>query len=445
MAMRTSRGAVRALFSTLLICGAVHAAEAALPIETWRTANGAKVLFVAVRDLPIVDVSVEFPAGSSRDPAGKAGLARLTLHVMKGGAGGMSETDISDRLADVGAVLTPSIDMDRAGYALRSLSAAEALEQGLAVLEAVLAAPRFDTEVFERERSRAVAGLRESLARPATIAEREFFRRVFGAHPYGSPARSDPESIAALARVDLADFHRRHYVAERAVLAIIGDLSRAEAGRIAARLTLRLPRARVPLTVLPAVPRAPDTAPAHIAHPASQAHLRIGAPGMRRGDPDYYALWLGNQILGGGGFSSRLTAELRDKRGLTYSAYSYFAPYALEGPFVMAAQTRREQAAEALAVMRATLKQFVEEGPTEVELEAARQNVVGGFVLRVDSNQKILEYLALIGFYDLSLDYIEQFPREIQNVTLQQVRDAFRRRVDPEKMITVVVGPVPGS
>jgi zinc protease len=435
----------RVLLFALLACGAATAAEAALPIETWRTASGARVLFVATRELPIVDISVEFPAGSSRDPAGKAGLSRLTLQLLRAGAGAMSETEISDRLADVGAVLSANADNDRAGYALRSLSAPEKLEPALGVLQAVLAAPRFDAAAFERERARAVAALRESLTRPATIAERELASRLYGAHPYGAAALSSPQSIAALTRSDLVEFHRRHYVAERAVLALIGDLSRAEAQRLADRLTAGLPRAEGPLRALPAVPRLKQALEAHIAHPASQAHLRIGGIGVRRGDADYYALWLGNHILGGSGLNSRLSAELREKRGLTYSAYSYFAPYALEGPFVIGAQTQRAQAGEALQAMLATLRKFVDEGPTEAELAAAKQNVVGGFVLRVDSNEKILEYLALIGFYDLPLDYIERFPREIEKVTRQQVRDAFRRRIDPARMVTVVVGPASDS
>jgi zinc protease len=433
------------LLLALVLCSVACAVQAALPIETWRTATGAKVLFVQTRDLPIVDISVEFPAGSSRDPAGKAGLARLTLQLMRTAAGGMSETDISNRLADVGAALSPSVDPDRAGYSLRSLSTPEFLEQGVSVLEAVLAVPRFDAGIFERERGRTVAGLREALTRPGTIADREFLSRVYGPHPYGKSAGGDLQSIAAITRADLADFHRRHCVAERAVVAIIGDLSRADAQRMALRLTARLPRARAPLDPLPAVSRLSQAAEAHIVHPASQAHLRIGAPGMRRSDPDYYALWLANQILGGGGFAARLTAELREKRGLSYGAYSYFAPYLLEGPFVMAAQTRHEQSAEALAVMRATLKKFVDEGPTEAELDAAKQNVLGGFVLRVDSNEKILEYLALIGYYNLPLDYIDRFPREIEKLTLRQVHEAFRRFIDPARMVTVIVGPAPDS
>lgn len=432
-------------FLLLALLLGTGAAEAALPIETWRTATGSRVLFVATRDLPIVDVSVEFPAGSGRDPAGKAGLARLTLQLLRAGAGVMTEGEISDRLADAGAVLSSSADADRAGYALRSLSAPEQLEHGLAVLEAVLAAPRFDAAVFERERARAVAALRESLTRPATIAERALASRIYDAHPYGAAASSSPDSIAALGRSDLIEFHRRHYVAERAVLAMIGDLSRAEAQRVADRLTSRLPRAQAPLRSLPAVPRLKQALEASVAHPASQAHLRIGATGVRRGDPDYYPLWLGNHILGGSGLNSRLSAELREKRGLAYSAYSYFVPYALEGPFVIGAQTQRTQAAEALQALLGTLKKFVDEGPTEAELAAAKQNVIGGFVLRVDSNEKILEYLALIGFYDLPLDYIERFPREIEKVSRTQVRDAFRRRIDPARMVTVVVGPAPDS
>jgi zinc protease len=436
--------ACRAVLAAWLLASA-STTLAALPIQTWRAPSGAEVLFVEARTLPMIDVAVEFPAGSSRDDPGKGGLARMTLQMMKLGAGGMSETEISNRLADSGVRLGASFDVDRAGYAVRTLSRPDRQEHAFSVLEALLAAPAFEQRVFEREKARTLTALSESLTRPGTIVEREFLSRTYAAHPYGHLATGDPQTVGVLTRNDLVEFYRHHYVADRAIIAIIGDLSRAQAQRIAQRLTEKLPRSRVPRQVLPPVPRLSGPIESYIPHPASQAHLRIGAPGLRRGDPDYYALWLGNQVLGGGGFNSRLSVELREKRGLTYSAYSYFAPFAVDGPFVLGAQTSREQAPAALSVMRETLERFVRDGPSEVELQEAKQNVVGGFVLRVDSNEKILEYLSLIGFYDLPLDYIERFPHEIEKVTLQQVRDAFRRRIDPARMVTVVVGPRAGS
>ncbi|HUF21335.1 MAG TPA: pitrilysin family protein [Burkholderiales bacterium] len=434
--MRMIRALV--LFAAFLL-PAVSQAE--LQIEQWQTDTGARVLFVESRGLPILDVSVEFPAGSARDTADRSGVASLTLRMMRLGAAGMSEDAISEKLADVGANLSSRLDVDRAGYSLRSLSGEREREQALAVLRAVLQAPEFPETALEREKARVVAALRDAATRPATIAERNFRELVFHDHPYGLPGSGEIETVAAISRGDLQQFHRLHFTASAAVVAIIGDVSREEAQRIAAQLTRRLPQPAGAVPPLPAV--APLTAPAErwIPHPATQAHIRVGMPGLQRADPDYFALWLGNHILGGGGFSSRLTVELREKRGLSYSSYSYFAPYAERGAFLVGVQTQKEQAGEALAVVRATLERFVTDGPTPEEIEAAKQNVVGGFVLRVDSNSKMHEYLAMIGFYGLPLDYIDTFPERIAALSVEQVADAFRRRVDPANMVTVVVGP----
>jgi len=178
-----------------------------------------------------------------------------------------------------------------------------------------------------------------------------------------------------------------------------------------------------------------------IGHHASQAHILIGAPGIRRDDPDYFPLFVGNYVLGGGGFVSRITDEVRQKRGLAYSAYSYFSPLMREGPFLIGMQTQRDQAGQALEVVRKTLRDFVADGPTAAELTAAKQNIVGGFPLRIDSNRKILDYLEVIGFYRLPLTYLEDFVKNVEQVTAADIRAAFQRRVHPDRMVTVVVGP----
>lgn len=420
--------------------GAVYAD---LPIQTWQTRTGARVLFVESHELPMLDIAIEFPAGASRNQRTQAGLAALTLRMLQLGTMSMDEEVISEKLADTGALLSLRFDVDRAGYELRTLSAKRESSEALAILQAMLQSPSFPEGVLEREKARTIAMLRESETRPSTIVEREFMQLAYESHPYGLPASGYQESVAAIRRDDVRRFYREHFTARNAVVAIIGDLSPAHAKRIAEELTSGLPRPNIALRPPPPVPTLSQRVERVVGHPATQAYLRVGMPGMRRGDADYFALWLGNHVLGGSGFASRLTDELREKRGLSYSAYSYFSPFAQPGPFVVEVQTRKDQAPEALEVLRHTLEQFVAEGPNANELEAAKQNVVSGFVLRLDSNSKILEYLSLIGFYRLPLDYVDRFPERIAAVTLAEVRDAFRRRIDPSRMVTVIVGPEP--
>ena len=214
---------------------------------------------------------------------------------------------------------------------------------------------------------------------------------------------------------------------------------RRQAQAIAEQLTAALPKSPLP-PALPAVELPQQAQEQRIAHPASQSHILVGYPGVRRGDPDYFPLYVGNYILGGGGFVSRLTSEVREKRGLVYSVYSYFMPMAVEGPFQIGLQTKKEQGEEALKVVRDTLQRFMEKGVTEDELKAAKQNLIGGFPLRLDSNAKILDYLAVIGFYKLPLSYLEDFNKEVEKVTAAQIKEAFNRRIHPDQMVTVVVG-----
>ncbi len=432
-----------------LLAGAIacllplRAAWALLPIQHWTLDNGARVYFVENRALPMIDVSVDFPAGHARDTRATSGTANLAIGLMRMGAGGLSETELSARLADVGAQLGTRFDPDRGGYQLRTLSSPAEREQAMGVLVRVLLEPAFPEPVLTREKDRLVAGLREADTKPETTAERAFSAALFAGHPYGLRASGEVDSVQRITRDDVMGFYRRWMRSDWAVVAIMGDLSREDADALARRLTATLPRADGPLPALPAVNPLPGAAERRIAHPASQSHILVGQPGLRRNDPDYFPLFVGNYVLGGGGFASRLVDEVRQKRGLAYSSYSYFAPYAELGPFQVGLQTKKEQADEALAVVRETLARYVREGPTEKELQAARSNLVGGFPLRIDSNRKIHDYLGTIGFYQLPLDYLDQFVPAIEAVTVEQVRDAFQRRLDPARMITVVVGPEP--
>lgn len=432
---KVARGAIVGVAG---LCASLQAL-AAVDIQHWQTSTGAEVYFVENHDLPIIDLSVNFAAGSARDDAATSGLAGLTSHMMTLGAGGLTDAEISRRIADVGAIMDGEVDQDRARFDLRTLSSAQEREQALDVYARVLQQPDFPAEVLAREQARIVAGLRDAATQPESMASKAFMTAVYGDHPYALDTSGEPETVAALKREDLVRFYRRHYGASNAVIAMIGDLKRDEAERIAERLSAGLPKATEPAP-LPEV-RYPQRARLeHIPHPATQSHILMGYPGVRRGDPDYFALYVGNYILGGGGFVSRLTEEVREKRGLAYSVYSYFMPLQRLGPFQIGLQTKADQGDEALEVVRETLRSFLRQGPTEAELEAAKQNIIGGFPLRLDSNSKILQYLAVIGFYDLPLTYLDDFNREVGQVTTAQIRDAFQRRVDLDRLATVIVG-----
>ncbi|HET9663519.1 MAG TPA: pitrilysin family protein [Burkholderiales bacterium] len=426
------------LFAVLLLFAAASA-RAALPIQHWQTPGGARVYFVENHDLPMADVSVEFPAGAAYDSEQKSGAASMTQRLLRLGADGMNEDDIARGIADVGAQLGGNFNTDRAGLSLRTLSSREERTRALDILGRLLQRPVFPAAVLEREKARLVAALKEADTKPDTIAGRAFYRMLYREHPYALRSTGEVATVQRLTRDDLVAFHRRHYVVNRAVIALVGDLTRAEAERIAEQLVSGLPREDSVQVDLPPVPPVPSAQTDIIPHPATQSHIMMGVPGISRHDPDYFPLVVGNHILGGGGFVSRLTEEVRTKRGLAYSAYSYFSPLLRQGPFLIGMQTQREQAQQALDVTRATLREFLTRGPTEEELIAAKKNIIGSFPLRIDSNRDIHGYLAVIGFYRLPLTYLDDYIKNVEKVTVADIRSAFSRRIDPERMVTVVV------
>jgi zinc protease len=219
---------------------------------------------------------------------------------------------------------------------------------------------------------------------------------------------------------------------------MIGDISRAQADEIARQLTARLPQGGSLPSITPVV--TPQAVEQRIPHPASQAHIVIGMPALQRGDADVFALTVGNYILGGGGFVSRLTKEVRVKRGLAYSVYSYFNAMEQPGPYQTGLQTRKDQADEALKVVREQITSYLQTGPTEAELKAAKDNLIGGFALRIDNNRKILDNIAVIGYYQMPLDYLDTWTTQVAKVTLADVRAAFNRKLAMDKIVTVVVG-----
>lgn len=425
----------------LVVLTSLGVAHAGPTIQSWETDEGAKVMFVAAPDLPMVDVRVVMDAGSARD-GDTPGLAQFTNAMLSEGAGPWDADALALRLEEQGIELGSGSLRDMAWVSLRSLTEPRVLDVALESAAAVVAEPRFETSAIERIRQQMQIALRQAQQSPGSIAKKRFFRTLYGDHPYAHPPGGEEASLAAITRDDLRGFHQRFYVASNAVVSIVGAVNRVQAESIAERVTAGLARGEH----APPLPPPPVASPAELreAFPSTQSHVYIGQAGMSRHDPDYFALYVGNHVLGGSGLVSTLGEEVRNKRGLSYSVYSYFSPMRVDGPFLMVAQTKNEQADQALDVMRATLARFVSDGPTEDELEAAKQNLIGGFPLRISSNSKIVEYISMMGFYDYPLDWLDTLTDKLAAVDVEQVRDAFARRINATAGIAVVVGGTSG-
>lgn len=427
----------RVWLAVLLLCVA-GLNQAGPPIQSWETSNGVRVLFVQAPDLPMVDVNVVFDAGSARDGA-HSGLAAMTAGMLNQGAGVWSVDEIAERIDHVGARLSIGVDRDMATLSLRTLTRQPAMDTAVDTLAAVLSSPSFSSEDLERLRRNRLVAIRQDEESPRTIGQKALYRKIFGSHPYGEDPGGTTESISALSREQVVAFYQGHYTSGNALVAIVGALDRSAAEALAERITAGLARGdKVP--PLPEVSALERPVIEDLAFPASQTTVLAGQPGVRRGDPDYFALLVGNHILGGSGLVSLLMEEIREKRGLSYSTYSHFLPLAQPGPFIMGLQTKNDQAEQAREVMMQTLRRFIVEGPSETELAAAKSNITGGFPLRIASNSDIVGYLAMIGFYGLPLDYLDRFTGKVEAVTLEQIKDAFARRVDPDRLAIVTVG-----
>lgn len=421
------------------------AACAGNPVVHWTQPSGAQVFLVQSPAIPMVDVRLEFDAGSRRDPVGKAGLATLMAGSLSDGvkASGrekaLDENGLGQAWADLGAAFSAGASADRLSISLRSLTEPDLLGKAVALAARQLAVPAFPAAIWQRDRIKWMAALREAETRPATLAARAFSRAVYGDHPYG--AEMTEASLKRITEQDMVALHARMLRPCYAKVSVVGALNRMQTDVMVTQLLARLPSGDCP--ALPAVAEVQPLQAAQVkmvAFTSAQAHVLIGQPGYRRNDPDHFALLVGNYILGGGGFTSRLIQAVREQRGLSYSVDSQFAPGLHAGAFVISLQTRPDQAMEALKVAREVLTGFVQEGPTAAELQAAKDHLIGGFPLLLDGNQKLLENVAGLAWNGLPLDYLDTWTQQVQRLSTADIRAAFARKLQPERMVTVVLG-----
>jgi zinc protease len=424
-----------ALISGLFLSPSVWAFPAP---QTLVLPEGLRVLWVSSPGLPMLDLQLDFPAGSAFDPPGKEGVAAITRALLETGVEGLDEEALAQALADTGAIFSGGVDEDRFFVRLRSLSDPAFLDPSLGLLSRLLSQPVFPETALERERRRFLAALSESLTRPDVLAQRTFNASIYPSHPYGREIST--ASLERIARQDLLDFHKQHIRPNRARLTLVGDVDETRASAIAKTLLDAWPQMEATSPPALPTPTPPTQAHIHLPHPSAQAHVLLGMPGMRRDDPDYFPLLVGNYIMGGGGFVSRLMKAVREERGLAYSVSSHLEPRKVDGPFQITLQTRHDQADEALGLVRHVFETFIKEGPSEEELLAAKDFFSKGFGLRLDSNRKVLDHLAMIHFYDLPHDWLQTYVPQVMAVTKEEIRRAFAARLPSRHWVSVIVG-----
>ena len=430
----------------ILVCGLLQSAQAILPIEKLDSVKGAKAYLVQTQALPMLDIEISIDAGDRFDPTGKSGLASMTAELMNYGArsskGALSEAQIADEIADLGANFGISVGGERAVIRIRSLSRKDLRDRAVQLASAMLSAPTYDAKILEREKQRAITGLLEAETKPESVLERRFRKSVYGNYPLSeSPS---VKSVGSVSISDLARFHQQFYRGDRIIVSIVGDVSPAEANEIVEVLLKNVPQSGAAIPALPQFERSPIEPLAsrqiYIPFDSQQAHIAMGMTAITRSNPDYFPLIVGNYILGGGGFVSRLMSEVREKRGLAYSVFSYFAPGKDTGIFQAGLQTKGDQATLALEVMNSTIANFIANGATPSELQAAKANLVNGFPLRIDNNRKLLDNVSSIAWNDLPLDTLETWTTKVDAVTLEQVSAAFQKYLAMDRMKIVVLG-----
>lgn len=417
----------------------VSSASVATPeIQTWQTANGVKVLFVPANEIPMLDVRVVFDAGSARDKD-LSGLAVLTNGLLSEGAAGKSSQEIAEIFESVGAQIEYDAGRDMAVVGVRSLTESRYLSTAVKSLTDVLTQPDFPQDAFQREINRMKVSVKARQQSPSAIASEAFDKAVFGEHPYAFPVSGTMSSLEKITLSDVQAFYDKYYVAGNAMVAIVGNVERWQAEEIVKAVVSSLPTGQK-ATDLPQVKPLTTAKKIVIDYPSAQTHIFVGQTGVKRGDEDYFSLYVANHPFGGSGFASRLVEVIREDKGLAYSVYSYFTPLRQKGLFTMGMQTKTEQTQQALSLLDQELRKYVNNGPDEEELAESLSNITGGFPLKIDGNGKLLGYISMIGFYDLPIDYLDNFLENVKAIDVDKVNGALTRRVHPDKMVTVIVG-----
>lgn len=427
------------LSSAILFTGYVCAKpQKIVDIQHWDTPKGAKVFFVELHQLPIVDTQVVFTAGSSYD-MGKPGIASMVNTLLDNGTKDKNADQIAETFDDVGSNYSAYAGRDASVVSFRSLSGEKYLDPTLNVFVDILTRANFPQKAFSRVQKQVLTQLKYQQQQPNMIANNAFYSAIYGSQPYGHQIIGTVDSVKKLTQRDLQNFYNQYYVAKNASIIIVGDVSRAQAERMAEKITSKMPQGRV------AVPLGPmksllASKMEKINFPSSQTHVLIGQLGITSKSPDYFPSLVGNHVLGGGALTSRLMRIIREKHGYAYQAASAFIPMKSQGPFLIKLQTRNAEAKNATDLALKTLDDFVQQGPNAQELSLAKKNIIQSFPFKISSNSSILANVAHIAAYQLPLDYLDTYRQNVQAVAAKDVKRVFQSIIDKDHLVTITVG-----
>lgn len=429
----------RLLFPLLTITAALS--THAVDIQRWYTPEGTQVLLVERHELPIVDYAVIFKgAGSTAEPEGKSDIASPAAQMVMRGTQTLNEEQFMQAINDLGASVSGSSGFEYSVFGFRSLSDADKLNATAHLFSQALTAPRFDETVLKRLQNQAILSLKQAESYPGYLAAREQTRLNYPQHPYGKNARRSEATIRAVNIADLKAFQQTHYAQNNAIVTLVGDITRADADQLVRQTLHTLPRKMSAQHDTPPVKVVSGQVSRLPFDGSTQATISIGLPVLTYDDPDYFPLLVGNYVLGGGGFDSRLMKVLRDKYGYTYGANSSFSAYSEKAPFNISFTTERKNSHAALAATQQVLADFVAQGPTEAELRQAKDNITGSFPLRFDSNSKLLGVLLNIGLYNRPTDWLDTYNDKVNALTVDDIKRAWQKHIVPQEMNVVVVG-----
>ena len=408
-----------------------------MKIQTVTSAGGIEAWLVEEHSVPLLALRFLFDGGNAQDPAGKEGLANFLTGMMDEGAGNLDAQKFQERMEEIAMRMGFEDGRDYIYGNLETLTINR--DAAADLLHLALTKPRFEAEATERVRRQLLSGLAYAAKDPSKVAQNEWQGLAFPGHPYGRPANGTPETVNAITPADIAGYHRKVFSRGTLKVAAVGDIDAKALGLLLDKVFGELP-AQSELTPVPAV--APKTGGAQkvIEMNVPQSVATFGVAAMARKDPDFMAATVLNHIIGGGGFASRLMEEVREKRGLAYSVYSYLSPYKRTSVFAGGVATKNEEIGQSLDVIRAELKRMAEAGPTETEFDNAKSYLTGSYALRFDSNAKIANMLLGIQQEDLGLDYVDRRNREVEAVTLPDVKRVAARLLKVDDLLITIVG-----
>jgi len=430
---------LRALLSLVILAVIAFAvpAEAGPRIDRVRSPGGVEAWLVEDHSVPVIALRVIFRGGAALDPAEKLGLANMTASLMDEGAGPLDAQAFQRRMEDLSISLSFDDALDTFGGSLKTLSANK--DAAFDLFRLAMTEPRFDAEAVERIRSGILARIRRSAADPDYLAGRLWWSRAFPGHPYGRPSIGTIETVSRIDQADLKGFVGRRLARDTMYIGVVGDITPAELAPVLDRLFGALPAKAAPYDLPTVEPRDPGTV-AVIERPVPQSVVLFGKSGLKRNDPDFYAAFVMNHILGGGSFSSRLYQEVREKKGLAYSIGTYLYPLDWAPLILGSVATQNARVGESIALIRQEWNRLATGGVTDTELTAAKDYLTGSYVLQFDNTDKIARLLVSIQLDDLGIDYIDKRNSYLEAVTRADIARVAKRLLDAKALSFSVVG-----